>query len=334
MKNQSRKIRLGIFIMVSSALLLFLIIYFTARELFEKSDTYYVAYQDESVSGMEVGSPVKYLGINVGTISDIHIDPEDITSIVVELSLEHGTPIKEDAQADIVSLGITGLKAIEIRGGTNEADLLKPGSYIKPGSSLSSEITGKAEVIAEKMEKVLNNLQVFTHPDTLAKINRMLDNFSTLAQNADHTILKLDTIITQNKDDFSATMDKANKISESLLTSSHNIEETVKQIENIAGSDSIQDIIGNTREFTQTLRETDFSQLIEDLAKTASHTQKLLLKLEDDINKSGQSIVESQKLLKSTLNNLEEASRKINNNPSVLIRKTKVKNLPDEKLKN
>jgi len=334
MKNQSRKIRLGIFIMVSSALLLFLIIFFTAREMFEKTDTYYVAYQDESVSGMEVGSPVKYLGINVGTIADIHIDPEDVTSVVVELSLDHGTPIKKDSKADIVSLGITGMKAIEIRGGTNEADVLKPGSYITPGSSLSSEITGKAEVIAEKVENVLNNLQVFTHPDTLAKITRLVDNFSRLANNADHTILKLDTIIAQNENDFRATMQRANKISESLLASSQNIEYTVEEIKNLAGSDSIQDIIGNTREVTQTLKETDFSQLIKDLAETIKRTQELLVKVDDDINKSGQSIVESQKLLKTTLRNLEEASRKINNNPSVLIRKTKVKNLPDEKLKN
>ncbi|MGM0376215.1 MAG: MlaD family protein, partial [Bacteroidota bacterium] len=74
--------------------------------------------------------------------------------------------------------------------------------------------------------------------------------------------------------------------------------------------------------------------LIEDLANTAQRTQELLIKVDDDINKSGQSIVESQRLLRTTLRNLEEASRKINNNPSVLIRKTKVKNLPDEKLKN
>ncbi|MFW6043400.1 MAG: MlaD family protein [Marinilabiliaceae bacterium] len=334
MKNQSRKIRLGIFVIVSSALLLFLIIYFTAKELFEKSDTYYVAYQDESVSGMEVGSPVKYLGIKVGTISDIQIDPDDVTTIVVELSLDHETPIKDDSKADIVSLGITGQKAIEIHGGSNEADVLKPGSNIPPGSSLSSEISGKAEVIAEKVEKVLNNLQVFTHPDTLSKFTRTLDNFSRLADNADQTILKLDTIISDNEEDFRSTMVKANEISESLLASSHNIEKTVTQFESLAGNDSIQDIISNTREVTQTLKETDFSQLIEDLAETAKRTHELLTKIDNDINKSGQSIVESQKLLRSTLRNLDEASRKINNNPSVLIRKTKVKNLPDEKLKN
>ena len=119
MKTRTQKIRLGIFIFISGALLVFLILYFAANKLFEKSDIYYVSYHDVSVSGLEVGSPVNYLGIKIGTISNIFIDPQDINSIIVELSLQPGTPIKKDAYADIVSLGITGLKTIQIRGGSN-----------------------------------------------------------------------------------------------------------------------------------------------------------------------------------------------------------------------
>ncbi|MBZ4676757.1 MAG: mammalian cell entry protein [Anaerophaga sp.] len=333
MNNRSKKIRLGIFIIVSSALLLFLVVYFTARELFEKSDTYYVNFHDVSVSGMEIGSPVKYLGINVGTISDIRINPQDITSIIAELSLKQGTPIKEDAKADIVSLGITGMKAIEIRGGTNEADLLKPGSYIQPGSSLTSEITGKAEIIAEKAEKVLNNLQMFTHPDTLAKITTTLVKFSKMADDADRAILRLDTIVGQNKKDIGSTIKNANKISASILETSSTLEETMTRIDQLVQSDSIHDIIGNAREISQKLKETNITQLIDDLAGVVAQTKELLIKVDDDINKGTKGLVETQELLQSTLRNLEEASRKINNNPSVLIRKTKVKNLPDDKLK-
>jgi len=62
-------------------------------------------------------------------------------------------------------------------------------------------------------------------------------------------------------------------------------------------------------------------------------TKNLLIKVDDDINKGTKGLVETQEMLQSTLRNLEEASRKINNNPSVLIRKTKVKNLPGDKLK-
>jgi phospholipid/cholesterol/gamma-HCH transport system substrate-binding protein len=319
--------------MISSALLLFLVVYFTARELFEKSDTYYVNFHDVSVSGMEVGSPVKYLGINVGTISDIRINPQDITSIIVELSLKSGNPIKEDAKADIVSLGITGMKAIEIRGGTNKADLLKPGSYIQPGSSLTSEITGKAEIIAEKAEKVLNNLQVFTHPDTLAKITTTLRKFSEMADDADRAILRLDTIIGQNKKDIGSTLENASKISASILETTSALEETMARIDQLVQSDSIGDIIGNTREISQKLKETNFTQLIDDLAGVVAQTKDLLIKVDDDISKGTKGLVETQEMLQSTLRNLEEASRKINNNPSVLIRKTKVKNLPGDKLK-
>lgn len=334
MKNRSRNIRLGIFIIASSAVLLTLIVYFTAREMFEKSDTYYVAYKDVSVGGMEIGSPVKYLGINVGTIADIQIDPEDVTTIIVELSLDAGTPIKEDSQADIISLGITGMKAIEIRGGSNEAPLMEPESFIQPGSSLSSEISGKAEIIAGKIEKVLNNLQLFTHPDTLSQITRTISKFGEMADNADKVISRLDTVIFQNKDDLRSTVMAANKISESILESSQTMEGTVARINQMIESDSITDILGNAREISEALKESDITQLIEDLAGVVQRTQNLLLKVDDDINKGSQGFVESQELLKLTLQNLEEASRKINNNPSLLIRKSKNKNIPDDEFSN
>ncbi|MCB0316686.1 MAG: MCE family protein, partial [Calditrichaeota bacterium] len=56
-------------------------------------------------SGLEVGSPVKYLGIKVGTIKNISIAPEDVSRIIVKVALKPGTPVKEDARADIVSIG-------------------------------------------------------------------------------------------------------------------------------------------------------------------------------------------------------------------------------------
>ncbi|MBS3769064.1 MAG: MlaD family protein [Bacteroidales bacterium] len=75
MRNRSQKIRLGVFLFVSLAILLSVIGFLAAREFFEKEDIYYVSYEGVSVSGLEVGSPVKYMGINVGTIKHITIDP-------------------------------------------------------------------------------------------------------------------------------------------------------------------------------------------------------------------------------------------------------------------
>lgn len=334
MTIKAQKIRLGIFIVFSASILIFLVVFFTAREIFEKSDTYYVSFKDVSVSGMEIGSTVKYLGIKVGTIADIEIHPNDVTSIIVTLTLKQEVPIKEDAQADITTLGITGLKAIEIRGGSNEAPKLAPGSFIPAGSSLTDDITGKAEVIAEKAEQVINNLLRLTQPDNTAKIMAMVDQYHTLAQNTDRAVIRLDSMINENRADIHSTIRSAREISESLTSSAAALQGTLNRVNNLVENDTINQIMANVWEISETLKETKFRQLIEELAQVASQTQQLLIKVDDDINKGSRDLVESQELIKATLRNLHEASRKINDNPSVLIRGSNTKNLPDNQLKN
>lgn len=334
MNTRQNKIRLGIFLIVSLTLLLSLIGFFTARQLLEKRDTYYVAYSGVSVSGLEVGSPVKYLGINVGTISDIMIDPEDVNSVIVELSLKPGTPVKEDAKADIVAVGITGLKTIEIRGGSNEADFLKENEFITAGSSITEEITGKAEIIAEKVEKVLNNLQDFTQPENLNKITQSADKINELATNASITISKIDTLVDVNKEAVHETILGVHEISAKLNQSSDVLMASINELNDIIKSDTIDEIVVNVRDISRKIKETDLKRLIANVAEVANQTQQLLLKVERDINQSSQDLTESQKLIRLTLENLNEASRKINSDPSVLLRGIRKKDSPDEKLTN
>ncbi|GAO30879.1 MlaD family protein [Geofilum rubicundum] len=334
MTIKAQKIRLGIFIVFSAAILIFLIAFFTAREIFQKSDTYYVSFKDVSVSGMEVGSSVKYLGIKVGTIADIEINPEDVTSIIVTLTLKQGTPIKEDSKAEITTLGITGLKAIEIRDGTNEAPMLPPGEFIPAGSSITDDITGKAEVIAEKAEQVINNLLRLTHKDNEAKIMALVDQYHTLAQNTDQAVIRIDSMLNENREDVNTTIRSASEVAQSLLVSSEALQQTIHRINTIVDNDTINQIVANVWDVTETIKESNIKQLIDELAMAASQTQQLLIKVDDDINKGSRDLLESQQLINSTLRNLNEASRKINDNPSVLIRGSRTKNLPDNQLKN
>lgn len=333
MRNRDQKIRLGVFLVISSSILLFTIVFFTSRKFFEKEDIYFVAYENISVSGLEVGSTVKYLGIGVGTIRDITIDPENVASVIVELSLKHATPIKEDAEADITSLGITGLKAIEIRGGSNEAAFLEPGSYIQPGSSITEQITGKAEIIAEKAEKVLNNLQTFTEPENLNKITELAETITTLAQQANTTITKVDTIISENRYDIRHSVSSFKDITDRLDQSSIMLLATIGRIQQTVESDTLDQILGNVRDVSVALKEADVNALIENITTLAIQTQELLKKVDSDLDQSSQDFSESLKLLKMTLENLLETSRKINDNPSILIRGVNQKNIPDEDLK-
>ena len=95
MVTRSQKIRLGIFVTISMLILLATLGIVTTRKFFEARDTYYVGYYDISVTGLQEGGSVKYQGINVGYVSRISIDPEDIRRVIVEVSLDKGTPIRK-----------------------------------------------------------------------------------------------------------------------------------------------------------------------------------------------------------------------------------------------
>jgi len=333
MKTRTQKVRLGVFIFLGSAILIVLILYFAANKLFEKSDIYYVAYHDVSVSGLEVGSPVNYLGIKIGTISSIHIDPQDINSIIVELSLQPGTPIKKDAYADIVSLGITGLRSIEIRGGSNEADFLRRGEFLEAGSSASQEITGKASIIAEKAERVINNLQIFTELENMNKFSDAAENINTLAGQLNTTIQLIETLIQENRDGVREAIITANMVASRLDTSSIYLGETISTINKIVQSDTVQQIVGYAHDISIHLQESDLKLFISNLAEITKQTRQLLYRIDQELDVNSQELTESVRLLKITLSNLEETSNLINSDPSILLRGYGDKNIPDRRLK-
>lgn len=332
MKGRAQKIRLGIFIMFSSLLLLILIGFFTAKRLFEKTDVYYVAYRDVSVSGMEVGSSVKYMGINVGSISSITIDPDDVNQIIVKLSLKEGTPVKEDATADIVSMGITGLKTIEIRGGSNEADFLEEEQFIQQGTSLVEDISGQAEEIAFKVEQVLNNLIDFTQPQNLERFSEAVDNISRLSINAQQSFDLITEVVVENRQDLRQSVIFANSLTGRLDSTAVDFMAASNKLNELMQGDTLGEILGNIRDISVTLRETDLNSLIENLASTAAQTQQMLVKIDGDIDRGSKDLGDNLMLLKHTLDNLQEVSRKINTDPSILIRGQRARDIPDRRL--
>ncbi len=325
MKNRSQKIRLGIFIFISLFTLIALIVFFTTQQLLQAKDTYYIAYKDISVSGLEVGSPVKYLGLKVGVVDDITIDPDDVSRIIVEISVEPGTPIKKDARAEISAIGITGLKMIEIRGGSKQAKLQKPGTYIPAGASITEQITGKAEIIAEKLEKALNNIIAFTDPENLNSITTMADNVS-------HTFLTADTILMENRYEFRRTIENLQLVTNKLDTTILNLQLTSAKINQLVGGDTLAQILVNTRDVLAKFKEVNLAFLIQEMELVAEQTNRLLLQMDSDLERSSNDFTMSMRQLKNTLDNLNQASEMIQQDPSILIRGTKLEDIPDEEL--
>jgi phospholipid/cholesterol/gamma-HCH transport system substrate-binding protein len=89
-----------------------------------RDDVLYRIHFQDSVSGLAVGDPVKFHGVDVGTVKAIALDPADSRLVQVDVGLRKDTPVKTDTTATLTLKGITGTVFVELDGGTPSAPTL------------------------------------------------------------------------------------------------------------------------------------------------------------------------------------------------------------------
>lgn len=238
---------MGIFLAVGSLLILIFAAAVAGNRLTQKWDTYYIVFEDYPVSGLQVGGTVNYQGIKVGRVEEIKIDPEDVLKVRVKINIETGTPIKENTEAVLSLIGITGLKAVEIRGGTNEAKTMKPGSYIKPGSTMIDDISERAISIAEKLDLIAANINDMTNEQNRENIARILQETGQ--------------ILHDTRSNLSGTLDAISRIANNTADLTEGLSRNIDFIsQNLASN---MDLVSqSTAESLEMIAETLNSELI------------------------------------------------------------------------
>lgn len=118
--------KLGLFVLVGAALAVVSVVYLGAQSL-KKETVSYHSYFDEAVTGLELGSPVRYRGVTIGNVSTIDIAPDrrhvDVTydlgvKVLDRLGLSAGKgqqttiTVPPDMRVQLGSQGITGVKYV------------------------------------------------------------------------------------------------------------------------------------------------------------------------------------------------------------------------------
>ncbi len=186
-----------------------------------KKVDYYKVHLTESISGLNIESSIKYKGLNIGVVKDIKINPNNSTQIEVLLEVNGGSPIKVDTVAVLESQGITGLKYIDLVGGSHTAPLLKSKTNAIPiiQSKLSffgtlgnsaEDITVKVNNLLDKMNYLLNKENINQISTILDNANNLTNNLNSLTGNLNNKVLKFDTKVTNimtNIDSFTNNLD-------------------------------------------------------------------------------------------------------------------------------
>ena len=160
---------------------------------------YYKVYLEESISGLNVESSIKYKGLHVGVVKEISINPNNSEQIEILLEVYGGTPIKKDTLATLESQGITGLKYIDLIGGSKDSGLLKNDTNeiptIKSKQSFFGSLGDSTQDITQKVNILLSKLNLLFNKKNIDKVSNVIDNTDLLINNLNSTAKKADKII-------------------------------------------------------------------------------------------------------------------------------------------
>jgi phospholipid/cholesterol/gamma-HCH transport system substrate-binding protein len=112
----------GLFIIVFAIAAAFVAVWLGSTG--HRDDLVYRIHFKDSVSGLVVGDPVKFLGVDVGTVKSMIVDPDNSRLVLVDVRLRKETPVKTDTRASLAMKGITGVIFIELNGGDPAAKSL------------------------------------------------------------------------------------------------------------------------------------------------------------------------------------------------------------------
>lgn len=187
------KIRLGLFI--TGGLALFVVAIFLIgkqKNLFDPVFKLTTIYNN--VSGLQVGSNIRFSGINVGTVDNIKIINDSTVQVDMLIKKDVQQFIKADCEAGIGSAGIIGDRILTITQGGNDAPMAKDGQQIESKEPVETDaIMASLAVTADNAEIIS-----FQLAEIVAKINngngilgRILQD-SVMAENISQTIVSLE----------------------------------------------------------------------------------------------------------------------------------------------
>lgn len=175
----------GAFVLALGAALIAGVLWLAAGANGHKHYGTYQSIVRESVAGLTVDAPVKYLGVDVGKVSEIAIDPANSSQVRLRFLIEQGTPVKTDTEAVLKTQGLTGIAYVELDGGSATSPPLVAGAdgaipTISSKPSLSTRLESVLTKVLASVDRMSTNINAVFDDDNRAALKQTLANTAAL----------------------------------------------------------------------------------------------------------------------------------------------------------
>ena len=296
--TRSERIKIGAFMLLCGVMICVFLGYVLSRFLNKEFDNYYTVFS-ESVIGLYKDAQVKLNGIDVGNVTEIAIDSSNLNQVIVRFRVNKGTPIKIGTRAGMThGISLTGEKQIVLSGGRFDEPDVAEGGYVPAEKTAFDEMANKATDIISHIDSLLANINKIFSSENAENISSAIKNFEGASRNLNN--------MTQNLNKPISNISNAAASMRNVLAEIEEAKIAAKTSENM---DLVKEKIAAID--TKSMNE-NITQTLESINQLSKRLDQMVYKNQDQV---GDAVVE----LNAVLENLEEFSQKIKNNPSVLI---------------
>ena len=301
MDRDANYVAVGAFVLLVIAMALSFVLWYTNQK---EKHVYlrYEVYFPGTVSGLTPGSPVRYLGVDVGKVARILIDPQQRNRVLVIADIEANAPIDGRTRASLSLQGITGLLFIDLKqDGTSFAG--PPGPLAE---GLHYPVIRSAP---SDFDVLLSNLPALT-----THLVELVERFNQVFSD-------------ENVRAFKATLDNARLASERLPGTVRDVQEMVVDVRHTAQEmqGAAADLRGIEAHAAPDLEAAvaNARHVSDDLAKTSDRLERFIEDNEPGVSRfTHQSLPEFEQLLRESrqaARDFRDLSRSLKQNPSQLI---------------
>lgn len=202
----NRNFAVGLFVALGLAAFVSATLWLTGKQGSEPT-VYYSMFFKKDVSGLMLGGPVFYLGVDVGTVTAMKIIPGNPMRVRVDAKVLKSTPINAGTYASLALQGITGVAVIKLSADPGIHEPLSVGGdskypVIEVRDVGFSALLAKAPGVVERIDSVLMLMEQILGEENRKYVSDMLADFATVTgalAAKEETIGELPVLLKQSK---------------------------------------------------------------------------------------------------------------------------------------
>ncbi|MFZ5953160.1 MAG: MlaD family protein [Candidatus Rifleibacteriota bacterium] len=285
-------IKVGLMTIVTAALLIYMVFIIGDFSLGEKGYGFVISFY--SVNGLNKGSSVSMSGVKIGKVEKIEIRDDQV--YVYVFIRERDMHIRKKSTFTISTAGLMGEKFVEIMPTRDYSSPYVAEGEVVPGTDPTrmDELFEQGNVLIQKLQELTasakdiigdpelkeNTRMIFRNARTASdKMNEMIASVRTrsdrIVESLDNILHKVDTEISENRDELRAIIANFRKLSENINGVVDDNREGIQQI-----VDNIGEVTGRIDEMIEELNKNndltdDLRETIESLRGAADNAKEI-----------------------------------------------------------